>query len=236
MEDKEKTETPKRSGFFKKLAKTIMWFVIGIVLLITLLLGGVVWILTPERLTPIVEQYANEFLDAQVEIGRVELTFWKTFPQLKVDVDSVTIVSDNFKELDDSHRVLLPTNADTLLSLTHFHGGVGVTALMAGKIEVYEVELREPMINLVQLDDSLSNFDIIPPSAPDTTTSSVSSLPEIAIDRFIIADALPITYKSIVDNMNVGIVLGATYIDGNAAPQYEVALNGDAKALLPLRL
>jgi hypothetical protein len=100
MEDKEKAETPKRSGFFKKLAKTIMWFVIGIVLLITLLLGGVVWILTPERLTPIVEQYANEFLDAQVEIGRVELTFWKTFPQLKVDVDSVTIVSDNFKELD----------------------------------------------------------------------------------------------------------------------------------------
>lgn len=233
MEDKEKAETPKRSGFFKKLAKTIMWFVIGIVLLITLLLGGVVWILTPERLTPIVEQYANEFLDAQVEIGRVELTFWKTFPQLKVDVDSVTIVSDNFKELDDSHRVLLPANADTLLSLTHFHGGVGVTALMAGKIEVYEVELREPMINLVQLDDSLSNFDIIPPSAPDTTTSSVSSLPEIAIDRFIIADALPITYKSIADNMNVGIVLGATYIDGNAAPQYEVALNGDAKALLP---
>ena len=184
MEDKEKAETPKRSGFFKKLAKTIMWFVIGIVLLITLLLGGVVWILTPERLTPIVEQYANEFLDAQVEIGRVELTFWKTFPQLKVDVDSVTIVSDNFKELDDSHRVLLPANADTLLSLTHFHGGVGVTALMAGKIEVYEVELREPMINLVQLDDSLSNFDIIPPSAPDTTTSSVSSLPPVPLTLF----------------------------------------------------
>lgn len=233
MENKEKTETPKRAGFFKKLAKTLLWFVIGIVLLITLLLGGVVWVLTPERLTPIVERYANEFLDAQVEIGKVELTFWKTFPQLKVDVDSVTIVSDNFKELEDSKRELLPANADTLLSLTHFHGGVGVTALMAGKIEVYEIELREPMINLVQLDDSLSNFDIIPPSAPDTTTSSMSSLPEIAIDRFIIADALPITYKSIADNMNVGIVLGATYIDGNAAPQYEVALNGDAKALLP---
>ena len=71
MENKEQAETPKRAGFFKRLAKTLMWFVIGIVLLITLLLGGVVCFLTPERLTPIVEQYANEYLDAQVEIGKV---------------------------------------------------------------------------------------------------------------------------------------------------------------------
>ena len=81
MENIEKTESQKRVGFFRKLTKTLLWIILGIVLLITLLLGCVVWILTPERLTPIVEQYANEYLDAQVRVGRVELTFWKTFPQ-----------------------------------------------------------------------------------------------------------------------------------------------------------
>lgn len=233
MENIEKTGNPKRAAFFKKLLKTILWLVLGIVLLIALLLGCVVWVLTPERLTPIVEQYANEYLNAQVNVGKVELTFWKTFPQLKVDVDTLTIVSDGFVELDESQRALLPENADTLLSLTHFHGGVGITALMAGKIEVYEVELCQPMINLVQYNDSISNFDIVPPSVPDTTSSGVMSLPEISIDKFIIVDALPITYSSIPDNVNVGIVLGQTYIDGNGAPQYEVAFNGDVKALLP---
>lgn len=233
MENIEKTEFPKRVGFFKKLTKTLLWIILGIVLLITLLLGCIVWILTPERLTPIVEQYANEYLEAQVKVGRVELTFWKTFPQLRVDVDSLTIVSDNFSDFDDNQRALLPENADTLLSLTHFHGGVGVVALVSGKIEVYEVEMRKPMINLVQYNDSISNFDIIPPSAPDTTGSTSLSLSEISIDRFVIADALPITYNSISDSLNVGIVLGTTYIDGNEAPQYEIAFNGDAKALLP---
>ncbi len=233
MENIEKTDTPKKKSLIKKIFKVLLWCVFSIILLITLLLGSIVWILTPERLTPIVEQCANEYLNADVNIGKVELSFWSTFPQLKVDVDSLTIISDNFKELDATQRVALPNNADTLLSLAHFHGGVGVTALISGKIEVYEVEVRQPMINLVQYDDSLSNFDILPPSAPDTTTSSDISIPEISIDRFVIADALPITYKSIADSINVGIVLGATYIDGNKAPQYEVALNGDAKALLP---
>lgn len=229
---KQPTHKPKNSG--KRILKILLWTCASVLLLVMLLLGSIVWILSPERLTPIVEKYANEYLNAQVNVENVELTFWKTFPQLRVDVDSLTIVSDNFAKLPDSERNALPANADTLLSLKHFHGGVSTIALLAGKIEIYDVELRRPMVNLVQYNDSLTNFDIIPASGPDTTTAQpTGTIPDLAIDRFLITDARPFTYTSVRDSINVGITLGTTFIDGNEAPQYHIALNGDAKALLP---
>ena len=231
--DENTQEKNKGNRWLKRIFKILGWTILSLILIVVIALGAVVWVLTPERLTPMVEKYANEFLDAKVNVERVELTFWKTFPQLRVDVDSLSIVSNAFDALDDDAKALLPSNADTLLTLQHFHGGVGLTALASGKIEVYEVELRRPMVNMVVLNDSLSNFDIVPASEPDTTTTTSLELPDIAIDRFIIADALPITYRSYPDNLNFGISLGPTYVDGNGAPQYELSLTGDAQALLP---
>lgn len=232
MEEKADTKQ-KRKSLWKRVSKWVLWTCACLILLIVLLLGAVVWFLTPERLTPIAEKYANEYLNANVEVGRVELTFWKTFPKLRVDVDRVSITSDGFAHLPEQHHATLPQNADTLLSLNHFHGGVNIVSLLAGKIEIYDVELRQPMINLVQYDDSTSNFDIIPPSTPDSTATSSGTIPDLSIDRFAIVDARPFTYTSVKDSISVGVTLSTTYLDGNNAPKYEIAFNGDAKALLP---
>ncbi len=235
MEEKDaKQNTPKKKSLIKRLFKILTWTIIGIVLLIALILGCVVWILTPDRLTPIVEQYANEYVDARVDVGRVELTFWGTFPQLRVDVDSLSIVSDGLTALTPEQRMALPENADTVLYIGHFHGGVNLMSLMTGKIDVYDVEIRKPMVNIVQYNDSINNFSIISPSAETAdTTESELSIPDLAIDRFTIADALPIRYFSHSNNIDAGITLGVTYLDGNEAPQYTLNVNGDAQALLP---
>ncbi len=236
MAEKEVSPKDKKSGksLLSRILKVLLWSVTGIVIFIALLLGTIVLILTPERLTPIAEKYANEYLDADVKIGKIELTIWKTFPKLRVDADSLSVVSKSLKETGSNKRNLLPANADTLLTLEHFHGGVNISSLLAGKIELYDIVLQRPMINLVSVNDSIANYNIIPlsttPEEPDTTTTNI---PEIAIDRFTIADALPINYFSLSDSIDAGITLGTTYIDGNEAPQYELAINGDIKALLP---
>ena len=67
------------------------WIFGGIVALLVAVMCVVAWILTPQRLTPIVNSVANESLNAEVKIGRVELTAWSTFPHLMVDVDSLSI-------------------------------------------------------------------------------------------------------------------------------------------------
>lgn len=79
--------------------------VAGLFLLICSL---IVWILTPSRLTPLVEKQASEYLDADVTASRIELTFWKTFPRMRLDVDSLRIVSRSLDRLTPAERGALP--------------------------------------------------------------------------------------------------------------------------------
>ena len=124
----------------------------------------IVWILTPGKLTPIVERQASEYLDADIRIGRVELTFWHTFPKMTVDVDSLEVISRSLRKLSDAERATLPADADSLLRLTAFHGGLNILPLMTGNIHLYDVIFREPTVNLVAVNDSVANYDIVPPS------------------------------------------------------------------------
>ncbi len=227
------SKTPKVK-WVKRIFKTLLWIIIGIILLILLILGGISLFLSPEKLTKTVEKYATEYIDGEVNIGKVELTIWKTLPQIRIDVDSLEVISNKLKDVSPDTRAKLPHNADTLLFLKHFHGGLNVSSLIAGKIELYDIVIQSPMVNLVVADSLTANYDILPPSTPEATdTTSTMPIPDISIDCFTITDALPITYFSLPDSIDAGITFGKTYIDGNGAPRYDVAINGDIKALLP---
>lgn len=64
---------------------------------------------TPEKLTPVVVQTANRSLNARVELGSVDLTFFSTFPRFGLRVKDGTLVS---KALRDT----LWQRRDTLVS------------------------------------------------------------------------------------------------------------------------
>ena len=231
--DTTQQQSPKhRKSVAKRIFKVLGWTIVSLLLLIVIALASVVWILSPERLTPIVNDVANKFVNnSQVNVERVELTFWRSFPQLRVDIDSLTVTSHVLDSIDQS---IVPADHSQLLSIGHFQGGVNVMSLIKGKIEVYDVELHRPAINIVALNDSVTNFDIFPPSAPDTTASEpITSLPEIALDRFVIADALPIRYRALADSIDAGIIIKSTQLEGNNAPQYTLSFIGNASALLP---
>ncbi|MDE6225378.1 MAG: AsmA family protein, partial [Muribaculaceae bacterium] len=115
-----------------KVLKIAGWMVAGIVALIVAAISFVVWILTPEQLTPIVEDNVNKMIDGQAKISRVELTFWHTFPRLTLDVDSLELTSNSLKTLPDSVATKLPNDADSLLSIGRFHGGINLADLMIG--------------------------------------------------------------------------------------------------------
>ena len=61
-----------------KTLKVLAWTVGTLVVLMALALWAVVWIISPENLTRYAEQAANKYLDAKVEIGRLELTAYST--------------------------------------------------------------------------------------------------------------------------------------------------------------
>lgn len=190
----------------------------------------VVWILTPGRLTPLVEKYASEYLNADVSIKRVELTFWHTFPEFSVEVDSLTVVSHALDGVADSLQCTLPADADTLLTLKHFNGGLNIAELMIGRLALHDVEFVEPAVNLVQVNDSVANFLILPPSEPAAPEAAAVALPHISINRFSITGAGPLRYRSLADSLDFAVNLRNLAITDHGEPTYLLDLVGNARS------
>lgn len=215
----------------KRIAKITAWTIGITIALVVLLLSAAVWILTPARLTPLVRDIANKNLNAEVTLSKAELTLWKTFPHLYIDLDSVTVKSDAFAALDASQRALLPQDADTLVSIDKFHGAINLPALLKGDIKLYDVELTYPKVNAVSYNNEICNFYIVPESEESAEAKS-SGIPDISINRFEIINRMPIRYISIADSLDISLTLRQSRIL-NADSKYEVTLDSDLKALLP---
>lgn len=205
--------------------------VAGLFLLVCTL---IVWILTPGRLTPMVEKQASQMLNAEVNIGRIELTFWHTFPKLTVDVDGLEVVSHSLSQLPDSVKATLPADADSLLTLKSFHAGLNVLPLLAGRISLYDVVFTAPSANLVQVSDSVANYLIFPADTTkvDETDSGPLSLPSISINRFAILDAAPLRYRSLADSTDIALSLSTIELKGHDAPLYTLGISGDMRTPL----
>lgn len=223
---------PKKPGAVWK--RILKWFGIGvgcIVGLILIVLTLIVWILSPAKLTPIVEKHASEMLNANVKLERVELTFWSTFPELTVDVAKLGVVSRALDGVADSVRRQLPADADSLLTLKRFHGGINLMPLLVGNISLHDVEIEGLSANLVQVNDSTANFLIMPATdeAPDTTALQ---LPHISINRFCIAEAAPLRYRSLADSLDVTLRLHKLDITDKGAPTYQLECESNVESPL----
>lgn len=197
------------------------WVLLSLIVAVVIICSAVVWVLSPEQLTPIIERVASRSLNADVRLGRAELTFWSSFPKIKVEIDGLDIVSRSLSRLPEHERAALPADADSVLSVAHFTGGVNLVHALAGKFTVYDVELNGPRLNLIQVNDTVSNFNIFPSSAPDTTSTP---LPEITVNRFAITDAGPFRYRSLADSVDVTVNLRTISLQGNDAPQYRLEM------------
>ena len=137
----------------------------GILLGILVLLVGAVcvatWLLTPDRLARIINEEASERMNADVKTSNVTFTIWSTFPRLCIGMDSISVVSRNFKALSGDDRDKLPGNADSLLSTGAVKGGINVMSLLKGMIRLQNLEVDSLRLNLVALNDSVNNFDIV---------------------------------------------------------------------------
>ena len=230
---KKNEKTPRKGSWLSKTLKFGLWSVVAIVLLVCGLLQATISILTPERLTPLVEKFLTKSLNADVEVSRVELTVWETFPDVTLEIDSLSVKSRALDGLTDSIKQQLPANADSLASLKYFHGGIKLYELLVGNLSLYDIQLHEPMVNLVKVDSTMANYDVLPPSEPDTVPDTAANkLPNIIIDHFLIKDTKPISYFSLADSIDAKVLLKNVELKGTEAPQYEIEFKGDLKSPL----
>ncbi len=228
-EDNKNGGKDKKHRWWLKILKIFGVTILSILVLVIIACSMIVWILTPERLTPLVEKHASEYLNAEVKVSRVELTFWHTFPKMTLDVDSLNIISHALENLPDSITDL-PADADSLLSIDRFHGGINVAAMSIGSISLYDVNVHSVKMNLLKVNDAFANYNILPDDNQDDSTDITPSIPPISINSFIIQNAGPLKFRSLADSLSVEIDLKNITLGGKSAPDYTLSIEANGRS------
>ncbi|MBO7101586.1 MAG: AsmA family protein [Bacteroidales bacterium] len=139
-------------------------------------------VFTPSQLTKIVNKLAAEYVTCETHFGRVNLTLFKTFPDVGLKIDEVEVV--NPMEGAPSAEVAYIDNLTVGLDLKKF--------LKTKEVVVHQVLIDELRATLYV--DSLghSNFDIFPHSNDEDTTESsfsLDSLPIIELSKLAISNS-----------------------------------------------
>ena len=182
----------KHIPWWQRLLLITAWTVMAAVLAVAALLMCVTRLLQPEQLTPVAQRLANQYLDADVTIGRVALSSGGNH-FLCLDVDSLTIISRPMLRLDAARRDTLPDYTDTLLTVSHFDGGISLTDLIMGNITLSDIAIDDLRANVYQAAD-VANFGIYRSEPSPEPEEPSSGLPQIAISHFSLRTPAVIRY------------------------------------------
>lgn len=218
--------TDEKKRILKKCIKIGAWTLGCFSGLIALLLTALVLIFTPQRLTPLVEKAANDYLNADVKIGRIELTAWSTFPDLTIDVQNLSIESKAFDKLTAIQRAELPQNSDSLVSLKSLHAGVNVLKLLYGTFSLKDLSVDGLRLNLVTYSPQLSNYDITPPSK-EKKDDSPTTLPTLYWDKLNITNCKGITYYDYPSQLDVKLNMPNLSLDNEEDDNYRLITKGN---------
>ncbi len=158
--------------------------IVGAVLLLVLALLVVLPLLFRDRIAQRAKLEVNRSLDAQVEWRDVGLTFFRNFPNLTLRLDDLTVVGKG------------KFQGDTLAAIRHFQVVLDLASVLGsvvgsgGKpIVVRAVELDQPRLRLIALEDGTANWDITR-KTPEAAQPQAEAKPlAISLRRFEISDA-----------------------------------------------
>lgn len=219
------SEIVRKPGVRKSL-KIGAWVIGCFMALFILVLCAIVWILPPERLTPLVKEVASESMNAKVDLSRAEITVWSTFPDLTVDVDDLCIVSKSLKGVSADTRALLPANADTLVSAKHIHAGINVLKILYGSFSLKNIFADDLNLNLVAVNDTTANYLVSLPS-DEPESDEPLTLPTMYWDKFSLNGNTRIAYFSAADTIDTKVRLKEAILNNTKGDHYALALKGD---------
>lgn len=149
----------------KQVFKRIFTYSIGIIGGILVLFSGIIaltlhTILSPEKLTPLVLNQAQNFLKPQISAKSIELTFFSSFPEFKLHIKDGYIGATN----------------DTLVQFEEI--GIGISPLnflTKKEIHIDEITVKQADINAIIPKDGIPNWDITKKDSTDQTADTIQN-------------------------------------------------------------
>ena len=212
----------------KRIFRITLKSIAALVALMLVLLVALSLLLTPARLTRMVNKYANEYLNAEVQIGRASLKLFRSLPNLCIKVEDGIILSKAFEHLPDSIRSGIPASADTLARFGEIYLSLNIPDAIAGKYTVKRVMAAGLKAYAYVAPEGSANWEIWQQSGePQQVEESDSAEPlRLDIREIEIADGIDLTLKSIADSIDAHIGISKLLVRGNISTIPErIALN-----------
>lgn len=197
----------------RKTLKKLIFIPLGsLFLLLGLIVGAAAFLLTPERLTPLVSEACDRYLDAHVRFDTVSVSLFRDFPYITLRLRGAEVISHAFDRLPDSLRSTLPTEADTLARIGRLDVSLNALDLLSGKADIRRVGLENAHLHAYAAPDGTTNWDIYRSGSSAADTASTDF--EININRISIRNGLHLVYDSRPDGIAGEVELKSFFIRG----------------------
>ncbi len=229
MEKRKETERTderggkRRNAAGRRLLKVLLLCVAVFVVLSGVLLGGIALVMTPERLTPLVNAYAGRYLDADVRFDTVQLSLFRYYPHVGVRLCGGTVVSRALAGEPDSSRANMPGRADTLLRFDRFTLAVNLPQLLVSRLVVRRMELIRPEIYAFVSETGRANWDIFRSDGADTVADDSSGDLYLHVVRSDISGG-HVVYDDRRDCIYAETDIDRFVLRGGPKENYEIAL------------
>ena len=166
---------------------------LGLIIVVLAIVFGI--ILTPKRATALVNKYAKEFITCDYEIGKVDITLFKTFPDVGVEIENLTLIN----KAEGCPNDTLAAIGDCAISLN-------VRELLRhNNIVVNTASLRKGTVNAFFDKDGNNNFDIFVSSEteekPEEETDETDDSASYIIDlKSLILNNINLSYTDLASN------------------------------------
>lgn len=169
MDEKVGTEQKpkKKKSVARRVVKISLITLLSLVLLVLITVGVALYVVfTPEKVTKVVNTYADKYLNADVQFKKVDITFLSTFPNFYLTLDSGSIVSHAISEDSASYD----QRRDSLLSFDACRIQLDpIKYLKTKDVDIAEITFDGVSAYAYVSPEGKANWDIALPSEPDTT-------------------------------------------------------------------
>ena len=156
--------------FFKIFGITL-GSLVGLVLVVLCIALWLVF--TPERFTPIVRSQVEKYVPCPTHIGRVELTFFSSFPRFELQIDQVAALNPQAQA----------ECGDTLVRADRLQAAVDVKAFLKHReLRLSGIRLLDGQVCAYVDGAGRANFDLFPPSPDEPEADDGGGLPFGLID------------------------------------------------------
>ena len=150
-----------------KITGIVLASLVGLVLIVAGI--AIAMITSSGRLTKMVKKYAPEFITCEMELGKADLTLFKTFPNVGIDIENVAFINP-----------MAGSPSDTLANIDDLTVVLDLKKLLKEKeIVVRKCILEDAFVNLYTDSIGNNNFNVFKTKETSDTTSTFDYLVDI---------------------------------------------------------